>query len=99
MKHAQAKKKLQIEARQKASHASFRSGMPKLTSVIKFLESASRALESPKSESARNSGIMLLSQAGLTTRAIAEHLADHGYNIHQTTIARIIRSTAPELPL
>lgn len=74
--------------------------MPKLTTTIRYLESAERALSTtPQSLSNRNAGTVLLAEAGLTSRAIAKHLKDHGYTCHQTTIARIIRTTAPELPL
>lgn len=74
--------------------------MPKLTSTIRYLEAAARALESrPTTETTRNSAIVLLAQAGLTTRAISEILGDYGQPLHFTRVAAVIRNSAPELPL
>lgn len=72
--------------------------MPKLTSVIRYLEAAARLLgENPTHN--RDTAINMLNQAGMSGRSIVTILADYNLRLSQVQVARIIKASAPELPL
>lgn len=68
-----------------------------LNDTIRYLQAGADALDASPIQ--RDRAIVLLSSAGLTTRAISTILTDYGITLSWGHVAAIIRTSAPELPL